>query len=77
MCIAIISTAHPAYSLIVADNRDVSSNPAILREKKVLTMRYRNSYTDQPLQPIGGRRRTSTCWVHEISPAQTRGPGWG
>jgi len=32
MCIVLLSTAHPAYALVLVNNRDVSQ-PAILKPK--------------------------------------------
>ena len=63
MCIALISTAHPAYSLIVIDNRDVGLNIRVLCAELTTS---RNSCDDLPHCPTGGQNLAHMSLVHAI-----------
>ena len=60
MCIALVSTAHPSYSLIIVDNRDVCETPPLhVRIPRVNSM-PRNIFVDQHHPQNGGQSRIPT-----------------
>lgn len=79
MCIALLSTAHPSYSLIVINNRDVREKKKKKKEPNTreleLTMR-RNTSHAQPHTHPGGPHHTTTSSHPETLRAPRTEPGW-
>lgn len=82
MCIAVISTAHPEYPLVLIDNRDVRYIPPVcfvpdVRCNEPATkILCRNFSTAQPRPQSGGHRRTPTSSALATWPVRCKGHGW-
>jgi hypothetical protein len=89
MCIALISTAHPSYSLIIINNRDVHNpkpnpNPKlkpkpkkqVMQNKNLTIQSTRNTYAAQLPQQITGHPQTRASSAAATLPVKPKEPGW-
>lgn len=60
MCIAVISTAHPDYALVLINNRDVDSRDNLSSPHLPLKEPFRNTCTVPQREPPGGPAPMST-----------------
>jgi hypothetical protein len=80
MCIALISTAHPTYPLILIDNRDVCLSPLIPqttpRSFQMLIIAPRSFSIDPRRRQTGGQMNSHMFWALAIWLVKCTARGW-